>query len=169
MSNQLHYVHFLIQTTLRRKRGWVAPAELPGNKHHGGNFAIPVDKYFKPFEKYNIDIARIREGQPISVTTYSVVKSSNLPRLTLSLTTPRISFIASPWSGRWQPLPYIGELSHADFAYRFIEIETEGEDDADRLYDKYKMVLVGCHPFSKYVGIDDEKGDGHQIDKAGIS
>jgi len=73
-------------------------------------------------------------------------------------------------------LPYIGELSHADFAYRFIEIETEGEDDADRLYDKYKMVLVGCHPFSKYVGIGDEKGDGHdekgdghQIDKAGIS
>ncbi len=57
--------------------------------------------------------------------------------------------------GAKELVQYIGELSHADFAYRFIEIETEGEDDADRLYDKHKMVLVGCHPFSKYVGIDD--------------
>ena len=156
MSNywldRLHYVHFLLRTTQNRKTIWVAPVEISENGGHGGSFAVPVADRRQLFDHYQIDIATISKGEPIDISRHTLELEPD-DKLKLLVENQVIYFRVCSTSGRWQAIPYGGELSHPDFSLRLIEIETEGEDDIDVLYEKHRMALVGCLPFSYYSGI----------------
>jgi hypothetical protein len=158
MSNywldRLHYVHFLLRTTQNRKPIWVAPVEISWNGGLGGSFAVPVDDRRQLFDHYRIDIATISKGEPIDISRHTLEREPD-HKLKLVVENQVIFFRIRSIPGRRQAIPYGGKLSHPDFSLRLIEIETEGEDDIDLLYEKHRMALVGCLPFSHYSGIQE--------------
>jgi hypothetical protein len=147
----MHFVHSLAKTKKNGKTGWCAPIELGESAPNYISFVIPVDERSGLFNEYACEVIKIRQRDK-KVLTYRLVKKGE-DSFVLDLDSQEMWFHIRPQSKQDQRLPYVGKLDHADFGLTFREIEPEDAKGLDQLGEAEGTFIIGCDPFTHYLGI----------------
>ena len=148
----MHFVHSLVRTKKNGKAGWCAPIELGESASHYVSFVIPVDERSGVFNEYACEIVRTRGRDKKLLASHRLVKKGE-DSFVLGMDRGEIWFNIRPQSKQDQRLSYIGKLTHADFGLTFTEIEPEEQKSLDKLGDTEGTFIIGCDPFTHYLGI----------------
>jgi hypothetical protein len=145
------FVHSLVRTTNGSKTGWCAPIELGESSPHYISFVIPVvDGQIS--DRYVCEVAATsRQGRTIEV--HEMIRMG-ADSFLLRVAEMDLGFTVRPVSRKERYLPYIGQLEHDDFTFRFLEIEPEDLAMLDQLFEDKNLVVVGCDPAAHYANHD---------------
>ncbi len=146
------FVHSLVRAETSDKPGWCAPAELGEGAPHYVSFVVPIDGNREFLPSYTCE----------TVVAVAEQKRHELHELLyqgqdsflLRLGSREIWFAVRPVSKAERRLPYVGRLRHEDFECLLTEIEPDEPRMLDRLYDEENTFIIGCEPFSHYLGIE---------------
>jgi hypothetical protein len=154
----MHFVHSLVRTKKSGRTGWFAPIELGESAPHYISFVIPVDERSGVFNEYTCETIRTGARDDEKRDSHRLLKKGEDSFL-LALNRHEIWFNLRPQSKQEQRLPYVGELTHADFSLRFMEIEPEEPRILDQLGGAEGILIIGCDPFTHYRGIKKPEKD----------
>jgi hypothetical protein len=145
------FVHSLVKSAKADKQGWCAAVELGESASHYISFVIPVDENGAFFSTYSCETVRTSKKEK-SITLHELFAQGEDSFL-LHVDDQDFWFVVKPALRTERRLPYIGKLKHPDFRFLFTEIEPEEPDKLDRLYDRKHTFIMGCDPFTHYLGI----------------
>jgi hypothetical protein len=145
----MRYVHSLVQIRKDEKKGWCAPAEMGEQAPHYVNFAIPVGD--RPDDRYTCEFVRAHENQR-EIIAKDLIKEGR-DSFFLTFGSAEIWFVIRPVAREDRSLPYLGRLTHPDFAVPFVEIEPENPAVLDQLFLEQGVGILGCDPFTHYAGL----------------
>lgn len=148
---KMPFVHSLVRTTIAGKAGWCAPVELGESAPHYVSFAIPVNEEGAFFDAYSCETITGRNKQ--KSPTLHQLSTSGEDSFLLRLADKNFWFVVKPALRVARRTPYLGKLEHPDFKFLFTEIEPEDPDKLDDLFDDEHTFIMGCDPFTNYVGI----------------
>jgi hypothetical protein len=146
------FVHSLVKATVKGKKGWCAPAELGEAAPHYVSFVVPLTSAGEFFHEYTCEIVRTLEQGSKTIEAYELLPQGRDCFL-LSIDDVEFWFTLRTVPKGDRRLPYVGKLRHPDFAFLFTEIEPEDQKRLDKLYDDDNIFVIGCEPFTHYLGI----------------
>jgi hypothetical protein len=145
------FVHSLIRTEAAGKTGWRAPLEIGEAAPHYVSFMVPIDTRGRFLQGYTCETV-ITEAGTKRTEAHQLVRHGKDTFL-LRIDKTDLWFVVWPVRKDERRLPYVGKLEHPDFALRFTEIEPEKPELLDKLYDERNICVIGCEPFTHYVGV----------------
>lgn len=154
------FVHSLVRSLIPAKKGWCAPVELGEAAPHYLSFVVPVDAAGQFFEAYSCEmVSTPNKGaskaflqKRKTIATHELLRKGK-DAFSLRVNEKDFWFFVKPTVKSERRLPYVGRLKHADFQYLFTEIEPEDLAALDDLCTKDHVFVVGCDPFTHYLGI----------------
>ncbi|SRR6266446_10709986 len=147
----MRYVHSLVKITKRNRTGWCAPAELGDATPQYVSFVLPVDTGGHLYSTYGCEVITNKGRKRRTLHQHTLETRGD--SLVLRLAGRDVWFNIRPVSVKERRLPYIGKLKHPDFKFSFVEIEPDKQSDLDKLFNHTGMFIIGCDPFTHYVGV----------------
>jgi hypothetical protein len=120
--------------------------ELGEAAPHYISFVVPVSDKLE--DRYACELVRAHEDNR-EIILLELIKGGK-DSFCLTVDGTEIWFVVRPVSRQERRLPYIGKLTHPDFALKFVEIEPENHATLDRLFLERGVGVLGCDPLSHY-------------------
>jgi hypothetical protein len=148
-----HQVHFLTLGVANKRRGWVAPLEMPKGIQQAATHVVPVDAALRLFPRYRVEFARCSPGGG-HTPDWSEMDLQPSGFLKALIDSWSIRFQLRIQNGQPVVFEYVGVLTHSDFRLLLAEIVPEAESDLEDLYVQKNIVIVGCDPITEYGGVN---------------
>ena len=139
----MKYVHSLIRTEMESQNGWCAPIEVGEDAPQYINFAIPVDKG-RIDDLYTCELATFGRHER-GLEIHQLIRHGT-DSFRLKVGEKDLWFNVRPVARNERSLPYVGTLSHPDFVFPFVEIESREFALMDQLCLSDGLVVIGCDP-----------------------
>ncbi len=139
--------------SVRARRGWVAPVELPRDDQQAAAYVVPVDENGHLFPRYRVEFAKY-QGRGSYQTESVFLELQPDGSLQARINGWSVRFQLRRFGEQLVVYEYVGQLTHADFALSLAEIEAETEDELHDLYSREQIAIVGCDPLLHYGGTD---------------
>ncbi len=149
----MYKVHFLTAVEKNGSQGWIAPVELGVDQPQDGRLVIPVPvAHSGLFESYCLEYA-IHQGIGQFTARSVAMDRQKDNSLKVTIEGQDVVFVQRRIDGQPLELPYVGQLTHGDFAKLLCEIEPSDPTILDDLYDKSQVIVAGCDPEIEYQGL----------------
>lgn len=146
-------VHSLVRDELNGVWGWRAPVELESDSPKGVSYVIPTENGVA-FDAYACEVIKVEGLGKRSVFQRTLERVGDA--FVLNLDDREFWFDFVTRDGQEHCLPYIGELSHADFQFCLAEIEPHDYNAMEQLCRDTGIFVGGCNPFKHYGGLSRE-------------